>query len=400
MSGARLLTTFGTSGALRTATGQDQSGQVHGPCTDDTRCDRPEDLFIDDVPLLHVASRAAVTAGKWFFDYDADTIYFADDPTGHRVEISTSRVAFAPTNPDVTIQDLIIEKYAIPAQMGAIGDQYAAAHWTIESNEVRWNHGTGINGGTQSVLRNNFVHHNGQKGLGATGEDVLVEGNEISYNTYAHYDTGWDGGATKFAFTSRLILRGNCVHHNNGNGLWTDIDNRNALIENNTVFSNRDQGIFHEISFEAVIRNNLVGNNGERTNWLYGANILISSSQDVEVYGNTVEVNAGYGHAIVIIWQNRPPYVATGNRIHDNDVTHLGTAGQSGGASDFPDGIARIYTTNTLDRNHYHVPNIENGYFGWTNMQRNFAGVRAAGQEANGTIDTTVVPRTWACPTR
>ena len=43
---------------------------------------------------------------------------------------------------------LVMEKYAIPAQMGAVGDQFPRARWRVENNEIRLNHGTGLMNGT------------------------------------------------------------------------------------------------------------------------------------------------------------------------------------------------------------------------------------------------------------
>ena len=57
-------------------------------------------------------------------------------------------------------------------------------------------------------------------------------------------------------------MRDNHVHHNEGPGLWTDIDNIHTLYEGNLVEHNANVGIFHEISYDAVIRNNIVRDNG------------------------------------------------------------------------------------------------------------------------------------------
>ena len=52
------------------------------------------------------------------------------------------------------------------------------------------------------------------------------------------------------------------MHDNDGPGLWCDIECRNVVYENNLVENNQHIGIFHEISFKAVIRNNVVRHNG------------------------------------------------------------------------------------------------------------------------------------------
>jgi hypothetical protein len=406
LNGSRLLTSWVAQGALWVHGGQEQQGQVHGECEAGwERCNHPEDLYFDDVPLQHVATVGAVGPGKWHFDYDADTVYLGDDPSGHTVEIGTARAAFSPTSPKVRIQGLIVEKYATPPQMGAIGDQYAEQEWHVEANEVRLNHGTGINVGSRSVVTRNYVHHNGQKGVGTSGEDVLFEQNEIAYNNTAHVEAGWEAGGSKFALTRRLVVRRNCVHHNRGPGLWTDIDNQDALYEKNVVFSNRGIGIFHEISFDAVIRDNIVADNGQDFAWLYGAQILVSTSKNVEVFGNQVVVSATHGNAIGVVWQNRgTPYAATGNSLHDNDVTFLGDApiwqgepGLMGVAADFAPATTEAFLQSSLNANRYHMQDAAARHFAWNNTTLSFAELQAAGQESAGTVDASVKALVPSC---
>jgi hypothetical protein len=400
LNGARLLTGFTKSGSAWVVGGQTQQGQVHGQCeTDWPRCKYPEDLYVDDQPVKHVDSLSAVGPGTWYFDYGADKIYVGDDPSGHTVEVGVTRAAFSPTATHVKVVGLVVEKYAIPPQMGAIGDQYPESDWHIEYNEVRLNHGTGINIASRTKAINNYVHHNGQKGIGAGGDDGLIDGNEISYNNYAHISSGWEAGGTKFANTNRLTVSNNCVHHNGGPGLWTDIDNMDTLYEGNIAFNNDKEGIFHEISFDAVIKGNLVGQNAEKgVGWLYGAQILISTSKNVEVLNNAVEVNASYGNAIGIIWQDRgAAYESTGNDVHDNDVTFLGSGGEMGAASDTAAGKAEIFVKNSFDKNAYHMTNLGDAHFAWDNGSRTFAEFQAKGQDVNGTADTKVTARSWSC---
>jgi hypothetical protein len=406
LNGARLLTSWTAQGALWVHDGQDQQGQVHGDCEPGwERCNRPEDLFVDDVALQHVSSVGEVGPGKWYFDYDADTVTIGDDPAGRTLEIGTARVAFSPSSPKVKIQGLIIEKYAIPPQMGAIGDQYAQPEWEIVSNEVRLNHGTGINAGARSVVSGNHVHHNGQKGIGAVGEDVLIEQNEIAYNNTAHVDAGWEAGGTKFALTTRLVVRRNCVHHNRGPGLWTDIDNLDVLYEENVVFSNRGIGIFHEISFDAVIRDNIAADNGQEFAWLYGAQILVSTSKNVQVSGNQLFVSATHGNAIGVVWQNRGNgYAATGNSLHDNDVTFLGDApvwqgvpGLMGVAADFAPATTDAFLQNSMNANRYHMKDSGARHFAWNNATLSFSELQAAGQESAGSVDSSVTALEPSC---
>src|SRR5580658_2168088 len=292
LSGAQVLTAFTRQGNYWVAGGQTQQGQLNGICLAQyPMCQYPEDLYFDNVPLLHVASLSAVGPGSWYFDYPNHNIYFFDNPSGHVVEASVTRSAFSGPAANVTISGLTIEKYAVPAQFGAIGDQYPGPNWTVSNNEVRLNHGTGISLQSGSLATLNYVHNNGQKGIGGTGSNVLVEGNRVSFNNWAGFDPSWEAGGIKFAAATNLVIRGNTVDDNVGPGVWTDVGSINTLYESNVIMNNTaGPGIQDEISYSAIIRYNIVCYNSmSQPNWLWGSQIEIQNSQNVQVYGNTVE---------------------------------------------------------------------------------------------------------------
>lgn len=395
LSGARVLTKFTREGNLWVASGQDQQGQINGDCDKQhPRCMHPEDLFFDDHPLRHVADRSAVGPGTWFLDYRSHKIYFSDDPAGHKVEASVTRSAFASPARHVTIRGLIIEKYAVPAQFGAIGDQYPGTNWVVADNEVRWNHGTGIHLESGSQALNNHVHHNGQKGIGANGQNVLVEGNEISFNNWAGFDISWEAGGTKFAQTDHLIARKNQVHDNAGAGLWVDVDCIHTLLEDNVVENNLGGGIQYEISYAGTIRDNTVRNNANFASpWMWGAQILLMNSRDVEVYLNTVEVPADRGNGIGIIQQNRGagaygPHLAANNYVHNNSVVYRGSPnGTSGVVGDYNQESLLRGENNRFDYNTYRVTDASAAHWMWGGFET-WEGMRKLGQELHGHMQT------------
>ena len=182
------------SGSYWVVTGQSQQGVPVGMCEPtNPGCMYPEDLFFDNVPLVHVLSLGAVGPGKWYFDYGGDTVYMADNPAGHVVEIGVQRTAFTGSVANVQIRNLVIEKYANPGQIGAIGEQYPGPGWVLDGNEVRLNHGVGIRAAANMTITNNKVHHNGELGIGGIGNDILVQGNEIAYNNNLNFFTAWGG---------------------------------------------------------------------------------------------------------------------------------------------------------------------------------------------------------------
>ena len=345
VSGAKVLDSFEKRGAFWVATGQTQQGSRVGQCVAGvTSCIYPEDLFFDNVLLTQVTSASALEPGSWFFNYDTDEIHLADDPTGHLIETSVEKMAFSGSAQNVEVRSLIIEKYATPAQSAAIG--VGAQFWVIQHNEVRFNHGIGIGTWNNNVIRANYVHHNGQMGMGGQGSNVIVEFNEIAHNNTAGYNSLWEAGGTKFVKTVNLIVRGNYSHHNNGPGLWTDIDNIDTLYEDNVVMFNADAGIFHEISYDAVIRNNYVEGNGTVHQ---GAGILVSESPRVEVYGNTV---IGAPNSIMTWNQDRGsgaygPHETRDVYVHDNHI-ELAT-GHTGMAHRVGDNVRYDHNTYLID---------------------------------------------------
>jgi parallel beta-helix repeat protein len=69
---------------------------------------------------------------------------------------------------------------------------------------------------------------------------------------------------------------------------------RNVIYEDNVIENNAGAGIDHEISWNAVIRNNTIRNNntaeqGQRKSCWYGAQIAINNSQTVTISGNLIE---------------------------------------------------------------------------------------------------------------
>lgn len=377
------------------------------------RCNDPRRFFLDGQPLEPVADRADLEPGRVYSDAATGLSYLADDPRGRTLE--RTRLLYAFNNRGargVTIKGLVVEKYATPAQQGAIfGDEHPrASDWLIEHNEVRFNSGSGIATGDRSIVRRNKVHHNGQLGISPNGSDVVIEDNEIYENNIYGFDAAWEAGGVKAGKVERLTLRGNHVHDNYGSGLWCDVDCRNVLFENNLVERNADAGIFYEISFDAIIRNNTVRLNGtgkggqQGSAWIWGAGIQIAASEGVSVYGNKVTVAPG-GTGIIIVDQGRERldqpkrkddqkklfYLTARNSVHDNEVVYDGNSGLSGGASDVPDSNPnfRIIETggNRFDRNTYVLRRPTNApLFIWGGEPVSYERFRDLGQEANGRI--------------
>ncbi len=259
---------------------------------------------------------------------------------------------------------------------------------------MRWNHGVGLRTSHGMRLTGSKLHHNGQMGMGGGGGDVLVEGNEIAYNNTNGFDAGWEAGGTKFVATDRLVARNNFVHHNNGPGIWLDIDNINFTIDGNTTEDNystshaASPGIFIEISYGGVIRNNIVRRNGAGFNpWLWGAGILVAASggSGLEITGNTVENNE---HGVALIQQNRGSgahgaYNVQNVWVHDNTIRMA--RGMTGAVQDWGGTVIYSGRNNRFERNTYYLS--PEARFAWMDGERSDAQWRAYGQDTTGTFN-------------
>lgn len=325
ISGAKDISgLFAPLGSYWVASGQSQSNPNHdGQCLTGTACTYADDVYFDNSALTRVLSLTDLGPGKFFFDYSNQRIYIGDNPAGHVVEAAVAKGAFngwGTAGDNVTIENIVIEKFANAAQTGAIQGLSA---WTIKNCEVRLNHGTGILGGF--MITGNYVHHNGQLGMNVQdGPNQVVSNNEIAFNNYAGFDPHWEAGGAKFLRTTGLEVNGNYVHDNEGPGLWTDWDNVNTTYENNRIEDNSGPGIMHECSYAAVIRNNVIRRNGFAfTGWLDGSGIVVDNSENVDVYGNTVEKNL-QGIGLIVTARGPGKYGAhdlLNVTVHNNTIT-------------------------------------------------------------------------------
>jgi parallel beta-helix repeat protein len=390
-------------------------------------CIYPEDLFFDGVPYQHLDSALLPTigTGQWWFDYTNHIIYFHDNPSGHTVETSVLNNAFGGSANNVTIQYLTIEEFADMYPVGAIGvnqssPQSQGANWKIENCEVLLNHGFGVRVGYGTQVLNNYIRNNGQAGIGggigttsnpsieSVNSGVLIQGNTINYNDYAHFNPGFGSGGFKVGATSGITLRGNTIQHNEGAGIHFDVNSQNELVDGNTITDNSDaDGLVQEIGYgTSTFRNNIVLRNGAQLNSSNSSyQIAVRASAGVNAYCNVMEVSNGLGiGGWAVGAANRgassyPPHqylVATGNSFHHNTV--IWDSGASGGVGYFQNDAANqpsFFVSNAPpDFNTYHLPSTAATHFIYDNNntgrnnRKTFGNHQMARADVHGTADT------------
>ncbi len=289
--------------------------------------------------------------------------------------------AFRSNARDVHIQGIEVTNYGSPEQHGAI--EARGDGWVIIGNEVSYNDAVGIRvyDADRAIVMDNNVHHNDQTGFGASfTTDSLFENNVIAYNNYNNtFNWGFEAGGTKFWSTTNLVVRGNHSHHNRGPGLWTDHDNVGTVYEGNLVEDNYAAGIFHEISYNATIRNNTLRRNGfGHDAWLWGGGITLASSSGVKIYGNRLEDNH---NGITMTQQNRGGGDLGAWKTRNNVVTNntIIDSGISGAAEDIGDDTI-FYDGNDFQGNTY----IGDSGWEWNGGNVGWSTWRSYGLDRNG----------------
>jgi hypothetical protein len=403
-NGAIILSNWRRIDNFWVAVGPDKRHNPSGPCRKETpMCAHREDLFVDGAVYQKVDSLEKVTPGKWYDD--GVNVYISDDPQNKLTELSVMPFAFSSEAEGVLLQDIVVEKYASQAQRGAI-EFLKAKNWQLRNVVARWNHGVGARIGPGTKISGGSYSHNGQLGIGGGyGTGIVIENVEIGHNNYAGFSEGWEAGGTKFVKADGLIVRKACVHNNDGPGLWTDIDNINIVYADNLVFGNMADGIKHEISYSAKIHGNTVARNGhEKLNWLWGSQILIQNSQDVEVFNNVVEVGAKFGNGISVINQDRGtgrygPWVSKNNSVHNNTIVHLAPKGMNGVIADHDEEWFDNEAANKFEDNEYVVPDLDKPYFVVRDRGKRFSELPEQGMEQKAKVTVaTRKPLKLECP--
>ena len=244
--------------------------------------------------------------------------------------------AFGGGASNVTVTNLEVRNYNPGQQNGAVEPE--GDNWTLRNVNIH-NNGWGgiyIAGNNVKIIGGKVNDH---AGLGIGDSKVsgtLVDGTEIARNGFGE-SCGFEAGGVKFVGVHTTV-RNTFTHNNFCKGLWWDINAANTLIEGNLIEDNWDEGIFYEISQDAVIRSNTVRRNGLHNYnasgrngcpWLWGGGITVPSSFNVEIYANTLEGNC---NGITGTQQDRsdstpPAHLLQNLSVHDNIVNGSGSTG-------------------------------------------------------------------------
>ena len=281
-----------------------------------------------------------------------------------------------------TIEYMIVSGQTLYG-MGASTANGASGYLTVKYSTAQDVYpGSGIEGGTNDVIENDCLTHNGDYGIsaycGGTGcndstltsgpQNVTISYDEVSFNDQCNWEdlgsgffpftipsacggsgntAGFGGcgcaGALKLWGVDGYTLDNDYIHDNYDNGIWADTDNNGGTIENDYISGNAGVGVDIEVSYNDLIEYDNFVNNG----WLTaeeGGNIeggiYISESGGSQY----VTGNAGGINTITIstddfannwdglsLWQSSDRFIGSAN---GNNASGVGTLGnENGGGS-------------------------------------------------------------------
>ena len=233
----------------------------------------------------------------------------------------------------MTLDAITVVNYNSGRQGAAIQPQPHASGWLVRNVSALRNSWAGLLVADGMKILGGHYNDNDQLGIGnndATGmvldgldgDPATFDGPEMARNRLLHESCDYEGGGMKWAY-GQITIRNAYVHDNLCRGLWADINARDALIEHNLVVNNQEEGIFYEISQDAVIRNNQVYHNGlGGRGWYWAGGITAASSFNVQVYGNRL---SGNYNGITGTQQTRtdstpPAHLLSSYSVHDNVI--------------------------------------------------------------------------------
>ncbi|QDB80172.1 DUF1565 domain-containing protein [Georgenia sp. 311] len=246
----------------------------------------PDQVWVDDVRQEQVGSRAEVREGTFYVDHDRDELVLGTDPTGRTVAASTLARALRVRSAQMVLRDIGIRRYApsVP-HMGAVTIE--AHHVLLDGVTLADNATTGLHVLSTGVrLEDVELVGNGMMGLSATEADglelvrVTARGNNVE-----EFNRSPAAGGAKIGRSSGVLVRDSTFSDNLANGVWFDESVHDLRLVGSRMTGNTGHGASVELTGKVVVVGNVIARNG-------GNGLKLNDAEDVEVWNNTFVDNA------------------------------------------------------------------------------------------------------------
>jgi parallel beta-helix repeat protein len=220
-------------------------------------------------------------------------------------ELNTNFPTAISTN--ITIDDCDIYgngNYGVYFQNNAYGS-------TITNSRLYNNSFGSINFGQMNGLTvSNNKLYNSSRGVGGSGSNIVISGNEVYGNTFRAIEVSGTGAST------RALIQNNIVRNNTGDGISGSF----AEIVANTVFA---QTAFGVTAGSSIVRNNVAYGNGS------GISVSAGTASGNRVYNNTnsgIDLGSGGIASGNFVYNNTTGILAGGafsNQLIQNNLVYL-----------------------------------------------------------------------------
>ncbi|MEV4252820.1 right-handed parallel beta-helix repeat-containing protein [Spirillospora sp. NPDC049652] len=252
----------------------------------------PEQMWVNGVAQQQVASAAEVKPGTFYVDEARRRLLLGSDPSGREVRASTLQEAITLKSGGSVLRGIGVRRYAtsIP-QLGSV--KVLGPDITVENLTVTDSASTGLSvDAPHARLRRVTALRSGMLGMHANyADDLRMENVLARGNNTEHFRSAPVAGGIKITRLRKVAVVGGVVSDNRGKGLWFDESVQNITVTGLRVVRNTDHGLVLELCAQAVIADNVVGDNG-------ADGLKINDTSAVRIWNNTLTRNRSNLHVI------------------------------------------------------------------------------------------------------
>ena len=207
----------------------------------------------------------------------------------NNLEMSSRPVLWTNRGDHVHLKGLRFRQAANRAQQGAV--ELLGTDNLVEDCAFEDNNSVGLKfGGERGRARRCTFQRNGQLGFTAwLAHGTVVQDCVVRDNAWKGWRLAWEAGGNKILFSKDFVVERSVFEGNRGNGLWFDIDVRDAVVRHNLFNNNAACGLFFEVAYGVHVHDNVFVGNGHRAEleaWVVRSGAAISNAPDGVVERN------------------------------------------------------------------------------------------------------------------
>lgn len=245
----------------------------------------PDQVWMDEAPLVQVGSLGEVRPGTFFVDEPGDQLFVGSDPTGRDVRASAIAKGLSVRAADTLVTGIGVRRFAnsVP-HMGAVTIE--APRVTFQDVEIAENGTGGLHVMERDVrLVGVSLVDNGMVGMTASGADgLLLDGLRVTGNNREQFNPSPSAGGAKIGRGSDVVVRNSLFDHNLATGLWFDESVYGIEVVGSRMTNNASHGISLELSGKVLLAGNVVAGN-------LGHGVKVNDTSSVTMWNNTFTGN-------------------------------------------------------------------------------------------------------------